>query len=86
MHGRVISFIPVARIAGRCAVAETNVTFDYGEDSVNVCIPLLPRAAYARAGLSNRFCPSVVVVVIVVCHTKILKNPFYQRFRGYNNF
>ncbi len=27
----------------------------------------LPRAMYARAGLSNRFCPSVVVVV-VVCH------------------
>ena len=27
---------------------------------------LLPRAAYARAGLSNWFCPSVVVVVVVV--------------------
>ena len=26
---------------------------------------------YAQAGLSNLFCPSVVVVV---CHTKILKN------------
>ena len=32
---------------------------------------LLPRAAYARAGLSNRFCPSVIVVV--VCHQKKLQ-------------
>ena len=29
------------------------------------------RAAYARAGLNNRFCPSVVVVV--VCHKKKLQ-------------
>ena len=34
----------------------------------------LPLAAYARAGLSNRFCPSVVVVVVVVCHKKNWKN------------
>ena len=40
--------------------------------------------AYAQAGLSNRFYPSVVVVVVVVCHTK--KNPSNGRFRGYNNF
>ena len=31
-------------------------------------VKLLPRAAYARAGLSNRFCPSVVV-----CHTNFWK-------------
>ena len=36
-----ISFIPVARIAKCCAIAETNVTFDYGENSVNFCTPLL---------------------------------------------
>ena len=44
-------------------------------------VTFLPRAAYARAGLSNRFCPSVVVVV--VCHKKIAAN---GRFRGCNDF
>ena len=43
--------------------------------------------AIARAGLSNRFYPSVIVVVIVVvCHTKILKKPSNGQLRGYNNF
>ena len=44
---------------------------------------LITPRAYAQAGLSNRFCPSVVVVV--VCHTKILKKPSNGRFRGYRN-
>ena len=44
---------------------------------------LITPRAYAQAGLSNRFCPSVVVVV---CHTKFLKKPSNGRFRGYNNF
>lgn len=35
------SFIPVARIAGHCAIAETEVKFDYGEDRVIVCIPIM---------------------------------------------
>ena len=44
-----------------------------------------PRA-YAQAGLSNRFCPSVVVVVVdVVCH-KIFLNLSNGQFRGYNDF
>ena len=34
---------------------------------------LLPHAAYARVELSNRFCPSVVVIV---CHTKVFENLF----------
>lgn len=34
------TFIPVSRIAGRCAYSKTVVTFDYGEDAVNVCVPL----------------------------------------------
>ena len=34
-----------------------------------------PTCIHAQAGLTNRFCPSVVVaIVVVVCHTKILKN------------
>ena len=41
VHDNSSSFIPVARIAGRCAIAETNVIFDYGKDKVIVCVPLL---------------------------------------------
>ena len=50
-------------------------------------LSLLPRTAYARAGLNNWFCPSVVVVVVVVvvCHKK-LEKPSNGRFRGCNNF
>ena len=40
------SFIPISRIAGRCAVAEATATFDYGEDKVLVCIPLLKKELY----------------------------------------
>ena len=36
-----MSFIPVARISGHCAVAEESVVFDYGEDKVTFCVPLL---------------------------------------------
>ena len=36
-----VNFIPVARIVGHCAVAETNVKRDYGIDKVIVCVPLL---------------------------------------------
>ena len=41
-----VSFIPVARIVGHCAVAETNVIikFDYRIDKVIVCVPLLKSA------------------------------------------
>ena len=36
------SFIPVSRIAARCAIIpKITVTFDYGEDSVCVCVPLI---------------------------------------------
>ena len=34
-------FMPVARIAGRCAIARTVMKFEYGEDVVNVVVPLL---------------------------------------------
>ena len=34
-------FLPVARIAGRCAIATSVLKFDYGEDTVNVVVPLL---------------------------------------------
>ncbi len=47
-------------------VNEFNLERDHGQARF-----ITPRA-YAQAGLSNRFCPSVVVVV---CHTKILKKP-----------
>ena len=35
------SYMPVCRIAGRCAIAATSFMFDYGEDSINICVPLL---------------------------------------------
>ena len=36
------SVIPVSRIAARCAITEKiNVNFDYGEDSVQVFVPLI---------------------------------------------
>ena len=36
------SFIPISRIAARCAlIPKVNVHFDYGEDSVCVCVPLV---------------------------------------------
>lgn len=36
------SFIPVSRIAARCAItAKVDVNFDYGEDSVCLCVPLI---------------------------------------------
>ena len=34
-----VNFIPVARIVGHCAVAETNVKLYYRIDKVIVCIP-----------------------------------------------
>lgn len=34
------SFMPICRIAGRCAIAKTVASFDYGEDNVCVCVPL----------------------------------------------
>ena len=34
------SFMPVCRIAGRCAIATTVATFDHGEENVCVCVPL----------------------------------------------
>ena len=34
-------YMPVSRIAGRCAIASTTIRFDYGEDSVIVAVPLL---------------------------------------------
>lgn len=34
------SFLPVARIAGRCAIAKSVLKFDYGEDTVNIIVPL----------------------------------------------
>lgn len=37
------SFIPVSRIMSRCAVLKKSLTFDYGQDNVNVCIPLVRR-------------------------------------------
>ena len=39
-----VNFIPVARIVGHCAVAETNVKLDYRIDKVIVCVPLLKSA------------------------------------------
>ena len=36
-----VNFIPVARIVGHCAVAETIVKLDYRIDKVIVCVPLL---------------------------------------------
>ena len=35
------TFIPVARIAGHCAVADESVIFDYGEEKVTVSVSLL---------------------------------------------
>lgn len=35
------NFMPICRIAGRCAIAKTIASFDYGEDNVCVCVPLL---------------------------------------------
>lgn len=35
------SFIPVNRIAGRCAIATVMMKFSYGEDRVNIVVPLL---------------------------------------------
>ena len=35
------SFIPVSRIAGRAAVAETVLEFDYSKGKVKVAVPLL---------------------------------------------
>ena len=37
------AFIPVSRIMSRCATIRQTVVFDYGEDTVNVCIPLVRR-------------------------------------------
>ena len=37
------AFIPVSRIMSRCATIKRTLTFDYGEDSVIVCIPLIRR-------------------------------------------
>lgn len=37
-------FIPVSRIAARCAVTKTSIQFDYGEDSVIVAVPQLKYA------------------------------------------
>ena len=37
------SFIPVSRIIARCAYIETSYKFNYGEDRIMVCIPLLKR-------------------------------------------
>lgn len=37
------SFIPVSRIMTRCAVISRSLKFDYGEDHVVVCIPLIRR-------------------------------------------
>ena len=34
------TFIPISRIAGRCAYSKATVSFDYGEDTVNLCVPL----------------------------------------------
>ena len=39
-----VNFIPIARIVGHCAVAETNVKLDYIIDKVIVCVPLLKSA------------------------------------------
>ena len=33
-------YIPIARIAGHCAVVNTSLKFDYGEDIVCVAVPL----------------------------------------------
>ena len=47
---------------------------------------LLPRAAYARAGLSNWFCPSVVVVVVVrkKCITAVLETKTISKQEVYD--
>ena len=37
------SFIPVSRICARSAYVKASYTFDYGEDSVIICVPLLKR-------------------------------------------
>lgn len=37
------SFIPVSRFMSRCAMVKQTLTFDYGEDNVNVFIPLTRR-------------------------------------------
>lgn len=37
------SFIPMSRIACRCAVTKTTIEFDYGTDSVTVVCPLFTR-------------------------------------------
>lgn len=34
-------FMPVSRIAGQCAFTKTNYDFDYGKDSVVVCMPVI---------------------------------------------
>ena len=34
-------FMPVSRIAARCASVKTTFEFDYGEDSVVISVPLL---------------------------------------------
>ena len=39
-----VNFIPVARIVGHYAVAETNVKLDYRIDKVIVCVLLLKSA------------------------------------------
>ena len=36
-----IIFLPVCRIAGRCAFTKKNYKFDYGVDNILICIPLL---------------------------------------------
>jgi hypothetical protein len=37
------SFVPVSRIMSRCAIVQQSVKFDFGEDHVNICIPLTRR-------------------------------------------
>ena len=35
------SYLPVSRIAARCAIAKTEISFDYGKDSVTIAVPML---------------------------------------------
>ena len=56
----------MSRIAGRCAIAETNVTFDYGEDSVIVCIDECTCLALSWSVRALFTCNLLLLVMIVI--------------------
>ena len=55
-------FMPVCRIAGRCAFTKTGYDFDYGHDNVAVCIPVLK---FNRS--SPKVLPATYYKLVICC-------------------